>query len=133
MATSRPPTCAYQLDDRALFLARGAHCLLELLDAQALRDQRDRAEFRRLVESWDATASVDSVGYRLVRAYHDRASRRWGHCCSARCACPRTRTPRAGTVRGPLWERSRLSPCTCSPAPYPTAEFPARAGGYRDC
>jgi penicillin amidase len=60
-----------QLDDRALFLARWRALILELLDAQALRDHPTRVEFRGLVANWNARASTDSVGYRLVREYHD--------------------------------------------------------------
>jgi len=76
MALSRPATPAdmlrIQLDDRAVFLGRWRALLLTLLDGAALQDHPRRAEFRRLVESWNAQASVDSVGYRLVRAYHDQ-------------------------------------------------------------
>ncbi|MBV9343743.1 MAG: penicillin acylase family protein [Gammaproteobacteria bacterium] len=61
-----------QLDDRAVFLAPWRTLLLSLLDAESLRGHPKRAEFRSLVERWKAEASVDSVGYRLVRAYHDR-------------------------------------------------------------
>jgi penicillin G amidase len=61
-----------QLDDRALFLAHWRTLLLSLLDAGSLRGHPQRAEFRSLVEGWKAEASIDSVGYRLVRAYHDR-------------------------------------------------------------
>ncbi|HZO22214.1 MAG TPA: penicillin acylase family protein [Steroidobacteraceae bacterium] len=61
-----------QLDDRAVFLTRWQTLLLSVLDADSLRDQPRRAEFRRLVSTWEARASVDSVGYRLVRAYRDR-------------------------------------------------------------
>jgi penicillin amidase len=64
-----------QLDDRAVFLARWRALILELLDAQALRDHPRRAEFRRLVAEWNARASVDSVGYRLVREFRDQAER----------------------------------------------------------
>jgi penicillin G amidase len=76
LALSAPATPAdmlrIQLDDRAVFLARWRTLLLGLLDAASLKDHPRRAEFRRLVEHWQAAASVDSVGYRLVRAYHDR-------------------------------------------------------------
>ena len=61
-----------QLDDRAVFLARWRTLLLGVLDTEALRDHPRRAQVRQLIASWNARASVDSVGYRLVRAYHDR-------------------------------------------------------------
>jgi len=60
-----------QLDDRALFLGRWQALLLTLLDEPSLQQQPGRTEFRRLIANWEPRASVDSVGYRLVRAYHE--------------------------------------------------------------
>jgi penicillin amidase len=62
-----------QLDDRALFLERWRGLLLETIGTTAA-DPRLR-EARRLVEAWGGRAAVDSVGYRLVRAFRDRVSR----------------------------------------------------------
>jgi penicillin G amidase len=93
-----------QLDDRAVFLGRWRTLVLSVLDAQSLRNHPQRAEFRRLVESWKAQASVDSVGYRLVRAYHDRTQRSvWDMLLGAL----RIRTEDAGPpeqFEGPLWQ-----------------------------
>lgn len=61
-----------QLDDRAVFLTRWKDLLVGLLDADSVRAQPRRAQFRKLLESWQGRADVDSVAYRLVRAYHDR-------------------------------------------------------------
>lgn len=61
-----------QLDDRAVFLTRWRNLLLELLDENALRNHPRREAFRGLVLQWNARASIDSVGYRLVREFHDR-------------------------------------------------------------
>jgi penicillin amidase len=61
-----------QLDDRAEFLKRWRTMLSGLLDADSLAGQPRRGEFKRLLLAWNARASVDSVGYRLVRAYHDK-------------------------------------------------------------
>ena len=61
---------AVQLDDRAIFLQRWHDLLLQVLDDQAVRDSPQRAELKKLVAEWDARATTDSVGYRLVRAYH---------------------------------------------------------------
>ncbi len=58
-----------QLDDRAVFLGRWRMLLLSLLDAEAVAARRDRAEFRALAQDWIPRASVDSVGYRLVRGF----------------------------------------------------------------
>lgn len=56
---------AIQLDDRALFLERWRELLLATLEP----DDPRHAELRELVESWSGRASVDSAGYRLVRAF----------------------------------------------------------------
>jgi penicillin G amidase len=61
-----------QLDDRAVFLTRWRDLLLEVLDDEALRNNPARAELRKLAASWDARADASSVGYRIVRAWHDR-------------------------------------------------------------
>jgi penicillin amidase len=63
-----------QLDDRAVFLTRWRTLITELLDADAVANHPARAEFRKLVADWNARASVDSVGYRLVRAYHEQTT-----------------------------------------------------------
>lgn len=60
---------AVQLDDRALFLERWRELLLDLLTEQALQEHPQRARFRALVQDWIPRASVDSVGYRLVRGF----------------------------------------------------------------
>jgi penicillin amidase len=61
-----------QLDDRAGFLQRWRTMLIELLDADAITNHPERAQFRTLVSDWNARASVDSVGYRLVRDFHEQ-------------------------------------------------------------
>jgi penicillin amidase len=61
-----------QLDDRALLLARWQKLLLDVLTPEAVAKDTRRAEARRLVEAWGERASVDSVGYRVVRAFRER-------------------------------------------------------------
>ncbi len=72
-ALSRPAVpadlLAIQLDDRALFLAPWRRLLLEVLTPEACAGHPERAEFRRFVENWGDRASIDSVGYRGVRAF----------------------------------------------------------------
>jgi len=58
-----------QLDDRALFLERWQKLLLGALGPDAVARDPRRAEVRRLVERWGGRASIDSVGYRIVRAF----------------------------------------------------------------
>jgi penicillin amidase len=59
-----------QLDDRALFLERWRTLLLETLSTDAAANDVRRADLRRVVEeSWTGRASVDSAGFRMVRAF----------------------------------------------------------------
>jgi penicillin amidase len=60
---------AIQLDSRALFVVRWRNLLLSLLDEDAMRDSAPRREFRARISQWDASASPDAVGYRLVREF----------------------------------------------------------------
>lgn len=59
-----------QTDDRAIFLARWQALLVDLLSRSAT--SAERAEYQALVESWIPRASVESVGYRLVRNFRQR-------------------------------------------------------------
>ncbi len=63
-----------QLDDRARFLERWQKLLLDLLPSEATADAPRRAEARRLVEGWGGRAAIDSVGYRIVRAFRNRVA-----------------------------------------------------------
>ena len=61
---------AVSLDDRALFIAPWRERAIEVLDAAALKDKPERAQFLALLkQSWTGRASVDSVGYRLARQF----------------------------------------------------------------
>ncbi len=60
---------AIQLDDRALFLTSWQQRLLATLTPAATADKKSRAELRALVETWNARATPDSVGYRLVQEF----------------------------------------------------------------
>jgi penicillin G amidase len=94
-----------QLDDRAVFLARWRTLLLGVLDSDALRDHPRRAEARRLIASWDARASVESVGYRLVRAYHDRTQQAvWDMMLAGLRLAAEQGTAPPGQFEGPLWQ-----------------------------
>jgi penicillin amidase len=61
---------AIQTDDRALWIDSWRRLSLSVLDADAVRDHPQRAEFRRLVIAWNGRADADAVGYRLVRAFY---------------------------------------------------------------
>lgn len=76
LALAHPATpadmLAIQLDDRALFLERWQRLLVTTLDEDALHDAPQRAELKRLASKWEGRAAVDSVSYRIVRAFRDR-------------------------------------------------------------
>ncbi|MBV8306769.1 MAG: penicillin acylase family protein, partial [Gammaproteobacteria bacterium] len=115
MALSAPVTPAdmlhIQLDDRAVFLARWQALLLHTLDGQALQGQPARAELRRLIESWKPQASVDSVGYRLVRAYHDRVQQAvWAMLLAALHVPVDEASWPPAQFEGPLWEMVTTGP-----------------------
>ena len=115
MALTGPVTPAdmlrIQLDDRAVFLGRWRTLLLRVIDEQAVQGKPRRAEFRGLIEHWNAQASVDSVGYRLVRAYHDRTQQAvWDMLLAAlRVPGGETSWPPA-QFEGPLWELVTTQP-----------------------
>jgi penicillin amidase len=124
LALSGPATPAdmlrIQLDDRAVFLGRWRTLLLTLLDGQALEGHPRRAEFRGLIESWNAQASVDSAGYRLLRAYHEQTQQAvWTMLLAA------LRIPHDETVwppeqfEGPLWQLITTQPLHLLAKDYP--------------
>jgi penicillin amidase len=95
-----------QLDDRALLLERWRSLLLDLLTPQAVAGDPRRAEMRRLVEeSWSGHASVDSVGFRLVRAFRQFLSDDVVQALTAPCreADPEF-DPELFQREGPIWK-----------------------------
>lgn len=95
-----------QLDDRALFLARWRDLLLRTLNAEAVAGDPRRGEFRRLVENWGGRASVDSAGYRLVRAFRIGLAEEVFGAITARCKAADPRFDYLAQVwryEGPLW------------------------------
>ncbi|QGZ58694.1 penicillin acylase family protein [Paraburkholderia acidiphila] len=68
---------AVQTDDRAFWIEYWRRIALDALDARALDGHPNRAEFQRLVQTWDGRADVDAAGYRLVRAFYDSLYEAW--------------------------------------------------------
>lgn len=95
-----------QLDDRALFLVRWRDFLLELLDASAVKGRPLRAEARKYLEDWAARASVEDVGYRLVRAMRlqIRQDTFATLTATARVKYPDTKFSPSAQFEGPLWQ-----------------------------
>jgi penicillin G amidase len=99
-----------QLDDRALFLTRWRELLLHLMDADS-HAHPQRAEFRRLIEAWDARAGVDSVGYRLVRSFRDQTQEAaWDMVIAALGIPPEYDVGPPAQFEGPLWQMVSRQP-----------------------
>ena len=96
-----------QLDDRALFLERWRHLLLEVLDDDAVAEDPRRRELRELVErTWTGRASVDSAGYRMVRGFRVFLADQVFGSITAPCAAVDERFDFGWTTHqseGPLW------------------------------
>jgi penicillin amidase len=110
-----------QLDDRALFLARWQALLARVLADDALPQH---AEFKQLVAGWNARASVDSVGYRLVRAYHDRTQQAvWDMLLDALKLERNDEHRVPAQFEGPLWQLVSEQPLHLLARAYP--DWPA--------
>jgi len=97
---------AVQLDDRALFLERWRALLGQTLTDAAVADSPLRAEARLLIAStWTGRASVDSVAFRIVRAFRSNLSAEVFEAITRPCqeADPGFRYGRVGQREGPLW------------------------------
>jgi len=95
-----------QLDDRALFLTRWRDLLLELLTPDAIAASPERQRARTLIENWSGRASVDDVGYRIVRAFrlHVRKNVFDTFTAAARTRHYETMFEPSPQFEGPLWE-----------------------------
>ncbi len=124
MAIGTPATPArmlrIELDDRAVFLTRWRDLLVELLDDEAVRGHPQRAELKRIVSDWRARASADSVGYRLVHAYHAHTERAvWEMFLHALDLDP-TQAPAPVQFEGALWEVVNARPMHLLAANFPS-------------
>jgi penicillin amidase len=97
---------AIQLDDRALLLRGWRDLAVRTLTDAAVAGQPGRVEFRRLVqEQWTDRASIDSVGYRLVRELRGKVLAKAIGDLVAACkrADPRCDSLSVHQIEGPLW------------------------------
>src|SRR5256886_9485080 len=109
-----------QLDDRAVFLARWRTLLLSVLDDEALHDHPRRADFRQLIEGWNARASIDSVGYRLVRTYHERTRQAvWDMLLAGLGLDAEQGAAPPAQFEGPLWQLVTAQPLHLLAKSYP--------------
>jgi penicillin G amidase len=96
-----------QLDSNALFHQRWRELLLETLTPDVVQADPRRVEFRHLIETtWTDRASIESVGYRLVRAFRLELSRQVFAALSAPMLEVDPSFDYARTFRsdGPLWQ-----------------------------
>jgi penicillin amidase len=120
-SASEADMLAVQLDDRALFLERWHAELKALLDDAAVAGAPRRAEFRALLEPWSGRANVESVAYRLVRAW-----RRTMHELVFGALTYEARSPNESPdaieipsqFEGPLWQLMSTEPENLLPANF---------------
>jgi penicillin amidase len=113
---------AIQLDDEAKFLARWRSLLLRFLTPQRLLNHPDRIAFRDALEKWDGHASVDSVGYRLVREFHSQVENLAMAPLFASCkqADPKFDFHSLTQLEGPLWALVNQQPANLLDPAYKT-------------
>jgi penicillin G amidase len=109
-----------QLDDRAVFLTRWRDLLLRVLDDQATRDDPERAEVKRIVTDWRARASVDSVGYRIVRTFHRRTQRAVWEMFLRALEIDAAEASAPSQFEGALWETVNAQPMHLLAAKFPS-------------
>lgn len=94
------------LDNRSLYLDRWRDVLRDVLTPDAARTTPLRAEARGLLDSaWPGTTAIDSVAYRLVRAYRLTVSRMVMESLTAgvKAAAPDFDYTAIRRLEGPLW------------------------------
>ncbi len=109
-----------QLDDRAVFLTRWHDLLVSVLDEPALQGHPQRAELKRIVTEWRPRASVDSVGYRLVRGFHSRTEHAAWDMLLHGLAIDAAEAPPPEQFEGALWEMVSSQPMHLLSANYPS-------------
>jgi len=119
--SSEVDSLALQLDDRALFLQRWRDFVLNVLTPEAVAADPRRREMRVFVENWGGRASVDSVGYRLVRAFRLALSQQVFDSLLAPCrqADPAFDYGWIRQAEGPLWQLVTAQPLHLLDPRYP--------------
>ncbi len=105
-----------QLDDRGTFYERWQALLLRTLDADALRGRPDRARLRERVDQWGGRASVESVGYGPVVAFHHTLK---SELTASLLAPARVSFPEAADLReSALWTMASRQPVQLLPSGF---------------
>ncbi len=107
-----------QLDDRALFLERWRTLLLQVLTPSAVGADPKRQALRRLTETtWTGRASIDSVAYRIVRAFRAVvADRVWDAATGQTGVADEAVIGPTTQFEGPLWALVTARPPHVVPA-----------------
>ena len=93
-----------QTDDHAVFLTRWRDLLIQLLDDATVHDHPRRAQLKKLVTEWNARATTDSVGYRLVRTFRDQTESSVWRMLLQGLDVDAPDAPPPSQFEGPLWE-----------------------------
>ena len=111
-----------QLDDRALFLTRWRDLLLASLTDEAVAGYPARGQAREIARDWGGRASVDSAGYRFVRAFRQTLASDVMGALTAPCqrADAGFDWRDIGQWEGPLWDLVTQRPAHVLTAAHPT-------------
>ncbi len=114
-----------QLDDRALFFEHWHRLLLDTLTPEAVRADPRRGEIKRWVANWSGRAAIDSVSYRVVRAFREEVRNRafWSLTAACRQADPHFDYTQIQQYEGPLWQLVTQQPSHLLDPHY--ADWPA--------
>lgn len=127
---------ALQLDDRALFWRRWRELLLQVLTPEALSADPRRQELREAVENWGGRAAVDSVGFRMVRAFRVFLAEQVFQALTApyKALDEGFQYPRITQYEGPLWRLVIERPPHLLDSRYPdwSAQFLAAVDAMLD-
>jgi penicillin amidase len=114
---------AIQLDDRALFLTPWQELLLRVLAPDALAADPPRGPLRQAVAGWGGRATVDSVGYRVVRRFRQQVLTKVLEALTESCRKADARfaiTYLSPVVEGSVWQLVREQPPHLLPPEYAT-------------
>ncbi|HZE89356.1 MAG TPA: penicillin acylase family protein, partial [Verrucomicrobiae bacterium] len=94
-----------QLDDRAVLLGRWRDLLVASLTPAAVAADPRKQAMKAAVETWGARASIDSPGYRMVRAFRQFLSRQVMGSLTAACrkVDPAFNPGQIPQAEGPVW------------------------------
>ncbi|MGB0132906.1 penicillin acylase family protein [Dokdonella sp.] len=111
-----------QLDDRALFLEPWHKKLVNLLEHSASTPQR--AQIRKALEDWDGRASIESVSYRIVRAWRNEIKDvvLEAFAGAVRVRHPDFEMPKLGQSEHAIWMLLDKQPPNLLPPGYPSWE-----------